>query len=81
MGEKVGILEKENFLGSQLFIRFNFVNGQFLPKTSLKLRFVLFKAEKVVTQWGLETPAMSGTFSGFKRTNLNFRLLLDGNGP
>ena len=52
---------KTNFFPKyQLFIRFIFVfiyYGQFLPKSSLKLRFVLFKSEKVVTRRGFEISA------------------------
>ena len=53
--------------------------GQFPTESSQKLRFVLFKSEKVMARPGFETPATLDTFSGLKRTNLNFRLLLGGN--
>ena len=52
--------KKKFFLIYQLFIRFNFVfmyYGQFPPKSSLKLRFVLFKSEKVVARPGFEISA------------------------
>ena len=52
--------KKKIFLIYQLFIRFNFVfmyYGQFPPKSSLKLRFVLFKSEKVVARPGFEISA------------------------
>ena len=70
--------KKKIFLLYQLFIRFNFVfmyYGQFPPKSSLKLRFVLFKSEKVVTRPGFEISAALRTFSGLKRTNNSFWLL------
>ena len=60
MCEKVGISENKFFPKYQLFIRFIFVfiyYGQFLPKSSLKLRFVLFKSEKVMTRQGFEISA------------------------
>jgi len=72
------------FLTYQLFIRFNFVlmyYVQFLPKSSLKFRFFLFNPEKVTPQRRFEIPAVLDTFSGLKRTNLNFKLLLGGNWP
>ena len=77
-GEKVGILENENFSNVSTFIRFGVVFmylGQFPPKSSLKLRFVLFKSEKVVTRPGFEISAALRTFSGLKRTNISFWLL------
>ena len=68
----------------QLFIRFNFIfmyYGQFRHKSSLKLRFVLFKPERVTTGRGFEIPAALDTFSGLKMTNINFKPLLGGNWP
>jgi len=82
MCEKVGIWEKEKFF---LFINFLLDSILFLctmvkfpPKSSLKLRFVLFKSKKVVTPPGFEISATLGTISGLKRTNISFWLLLGG---
>ena len=50
--------------------------GQFLPKSSLKLGFVLFKPEKVSNVAEISNPRRAVTFSDLKRTNLNFRLIL-----
>ena len=63
------------FLKYQLFIIFNFVlmyYGQFPTKSSLKLRFVLFKPEKVMTRRGFEIPAAAWTFSGFEKDKFQF---------
>ena len=52
--------KKKNFLIYQLFIRFNFVfmyYGQFPPTSGLKLRFVLFKPEKVSSVAGIRNPS------------------------
>ena len=54
--------ETKIFLKYQLFIRFNYVimsYGQFPTKSSLKLRFVLFKPEKGPTQQRSPTPIES----------------------
>ena len=55
--------------------------GQIPPKSSLKLRFVIFKPEKLTTRQRFEIPAALANFTGLKGTNLNFRLLLGGNLP
>ena len=76
--------KKKIFLIYKLFIRFNFVfmyYGQFPPKSSLKLRFVLFKPEKVSNAAGISNLRQVVTSSDLKRTKLNFRLLLGGNWP
>ena len=52
--------------------------GQFPPTSRLKLRFVLFKPEKVPNAAEISNRRVT-TFSDLKRTNLNFRLLLGGN--
>ena len=61
------------FLKYQLFIRFNFVfmyYGRFPPKSSLKLRFVLFKPEKVSNAAGISNSGWVMTFSGFLGKNV-----------
>ena len=83
-GLKRGNLGKQNFLKYQLFMRFNFLfmyHGRFPPTSRLKLRFLLFEPEKVSNAAGILNPFQVATFSGLKRTNLNFRLLLGGNWP
>ena len=46
--------------------------GQIPPKSSLKSKFVIFKPEKVTTQQRFEILVALDTFSGLKRTNLNY---------
>ena len=53
--------------------------GQFPPKSSLKLKFVLLKTEEVSNAAGISNLCQVVTFSGLKRTNLNFNLLLGRN--
>ena len=47
-------------------------NGQFWPTSWLKLRFVLFKAERVSDAAGISNPRQVATFSGLKRDKPQF---------
>ena len=63
------------FLKYQFFIRFNFVfmyYGQFPTKSSLKLRFVLFKSEKVTARRGVRDPCYVGYFLRFEKNKSQF---------
>ena len=63
------------FLKYQLFIRFNFdlmCYSQFPPKSSLKLRFVLFKPEKVSNVAGISNPPSSRDFLRFEKDKPQF---------
>ena len=63
------------FLKYQLFIIFNFVfmyYGQFPTKSSLKLRFVLFKSEKVTARRGVRDPCYVGYFLRFEKNKSQF---------
>ena len=46
--------------------------GQFPPTSRLKLRFVLFKAERVSGAAGISNPCRVATFSGLKKDKPQF---------
>ena len=72
----------EKILLYQFFYWFNFafmVCGQFSPRNSLKLKFVLFEAERDIDAGGILNPWQVVTFSVSRRTNSIFRPRLSGN--
>ena len=75
-GLKSGNLAKQKFLSNINFlldsILYFMYYGQFSPASRLKLRFVLFKLEKVSNAAGNSNPCQVATFSGLEKDKLQF---------
>ena len=77
-------LENGKKLLYQFLNWFNFASmvcGWFPLRSGLKIEFVPFEAEKVMTCWGFEIPPVSLPRSASKKTISNFKPFLGGNWP